>query len=152
MTVAQVARALHVSEQAIRDAIRRVIPSKRLRERVTTFLSENEVTLISEELHKGWRADKAAITNKEALLKFVEALDMLAKTNGCKDNFADLRKYILALTDSEAKHLTATVTRAVIAKHTPERFRAAIAFADMFDRIHDTENHAIKAQRELEDD
>ena len=152
MTVAQVAKTLNVSEQAVRDAIRRAIPSKRMQERRVTFLSENEVTLISEELHKGWRADKAAITNKEALLKFVEALDMLAKANGCKDNFADLRKYILTLTDSEAKHLTTTVTRAVVEKHTPELFRAAIAFADMFDRIHDTENHAIKAQRVLEDE
>ena len=76
-----------------------------------------------------------------------ESLEMLARANICKDNFADLRKYILALTDSEAKHLTTTVTRAVIEKHTPERFRAAIAFADMFDRIHDTENHAIKGVR-----
>ena len=160
MTVAQVAKTLKVEPRSVQKAIKILFPHKKTRERETIWLTENEVTLLSEHFHASRRApllNTEAITQKEALLKFVEALDMLAKANDCELKFADrnltdLRNYVLNLTSIQAQHLLTTLTKTIIAKNTLERFRAAIAFADMFDRIHNTENHTIKAQRELEDD
>lgn len=160
MTVAQVAKTLNVEPRSVQRAIKTLFPNKKTREREAVWLTENEVTLLSEHFHASQQApdvNKEAVTQKEALLKFAEALEMLAKANGCDArvadrNLPDLRNYVLNLTSIQAHHLSTTLAKTITAKHTPERFRAAIAFADMFDRIHDTENHAIKAQRELEDD
>lgn len=137
MTASQISSILGVSVQSVTKAAHRALPEKDIQHGVTTYYDENEVALISQELHhttsNNSNVDNNVRTAKEVLLNVGEELSKLH----LNVNIQVYRDMILSLNPGDADHLLTAFTKIFTLQNTAARFRASFSLCDLVDKYWD---------------